>query len=195
MAQKRDNMPSPDWDERYRTGFYNGAKSPHDLLVKFAGLFAGKRVLDIATGRGADMAYLASCGIRTVGLELSWEAIKLAREGTGTQKFPTSFVQGDARELPFKKASFGGILVFFFLLREIAQDIAEMLEPGGILIYETFLKKQNAVDRYRNPAFLLDDGELLSLFPGFEPIYYEEGMHDRSGKPRITAQLIARKKI
>jgi len=35
----------------------------------------------------------------------------------------------------------------------------------------------------------------LSLFPRFEPIYYEEGTHDRSGKPRITAQLIARKKI
>jgi len=186
-------MPSPDWDERYRTGFYDGVKDPHDLLVNFAGLFAGKRVLDIAMGQGADALYLASRGIGTVGLERSREAIKLARAAMKARNCPMSIIEADANRLPFKKGSFGGIIVFFFLLREIARDITEMLKPGGILIYETFLKRQNEVDRPRNPAFLLDDGELLSLFPGFTTIFYEEGAHDRAGKKRITAQLVARK--
>ena len=144
-------------------------------------------------GRGADVLYLASRGIAAAGLERSWEAIKLAREAMELQNIPMNIVQGDASELPFKKESFGGIIVFFFLLREIAPDITEMLKPGGILIYETFLKRQNEVDRHRNPAFLLDDGELLELFPGIEPIYYDEGVHDRAGKTRVTAQLVARK--
>jgi tellurite methyltransferase len=191
--RKEGDMPSPDWDERYRTGFYDGVKDPHDLLVNFGGLFTGKRVLDIAMGRGADALYLASHGIKAVGLERSWEAIKLAEEAMKVRNCPMSIVQADASRLPFKKGSFGGIIVFFFLLREIARDITEMLKPGGILIYETFLKRQNEVDRPRNPAFLLDDGELLSLFPGFTTIFYEEGAHDRAGKKRITAQLVARK--
>jgi len=190
---KGAGMPPPDWDERYRTGFYDGVKGPHDLLVNFAGLFTGKRVLDIAMGQGADAVYLASRGIGAVGLERSWEAIKLAREAMNARSCPMRIVQADANQLPFKKGSFGGVIVFFFLLREIARDITEMLKPGGILIYETFLKRQNEVDRPRNPAFLLDDGELLGLFPGFTTIFYEEGAHDRAGKKRITAQLVARK--
>jgi tellurite methyltransferase len=193
LTGKEKDFTPPDWDERYRTGFYDGLGGPHDLIIKFAHLFEGKRVLDIAMGRGRDALYLASRGVRTTGIELSAEAIRLAREDAGPKAVPIDIVRGDAGEIPFKKGSFGGIVAFFFLLREISRDIAEMLQPGGILIYETFLKRQNEVDRPRNPAFLLDEGELLSLFPGFKPIHYEEGAHDRSGKVRITAQLVARK--
>ncbi len=135
MARKKDDLTSPDWDQRYRTGFYDTLGNPHGLLVNFEGLLGGKRVLDIAMGRGADALYLASRGIATAGLERSWEAIKLAREAMELQNITMNIVQGDASELPFKKAFFGGIIVFFFLLREIALDITEMLEPGGILIY------------------------------------------------------------
>jgi len=193
LARKQDDSTSRDWDERYRTGFYDTILPPHDLLVNFGGLLEGKRVLDIAMGRGADALYLASRGVEMTGLERSWEAIKLAREAMKMQELSMNVIQGDAKELSFKKGSFGGIIVFFFLLREIARDITEMLETGGILIYETFLKRQNEVDRQRNPAFLLDDGELLKLFPGFDPIYYEEGAHNRAEKTKITAQLVARK--
>lgn len=193
MTGKEKDFAPPDWDERYRTSFYNGLGDPHDLIVNFAHLFEGKRVLDIAMGRGRDALYLASRGVRTTGIELSVEAIRLAREEARLKAVPLDVVRGDAGELPFRKGSFGGIVVFFFLLREISRDIAEMLQPGGILIYESFLKRQNEVDRPRNPAFLLNDGELLSLFPGLEPIHYEEGAHERSGKIRITAQLVARK--
>lgn len=193
MARKEDGPTSPDWDERYRSGYYDTPGGPHDLLVNFGGLIEGRRVLDIAMGRGADALYLASRGTRVVGLERSPEAIKLAREDMRARGLSIHIVQGDAREMPCRNGSFGGITVFFFLLREIAQDITEMLEAGGILIYETFLERQNEVDRRRNPAFLLDDGELIRLFPGFEPIHYKEGAHNRGGKTRFTAQLVARK--
>ena len=44
-------------------------------------------------------------------------------------------------------------------------DLIGLLAPGGLLLYETFLKRQNIIDRPRNPDYLLDDGELLGLFP------------------------------
>lgn len=193
MAQKEDDSRPPDWDERYRTGFYNGNDAPHDLLVMFGGLLEGRRVCDIAMGAGRDALYLASRGVKMTGLELSSEAIKLAREAMLRQALSMNMVRADAARLPFRKGSFGGAIAFFFLLREIERDITEMVETGGILIYETFLKRQNDVDRHRNPAFLLDDGELRSLFPGFETLYYDEGEHNRAGHARMTAQLVARK--
>jgi tellurite methyltransferase len=193
LARNNNDHAAPDWDERYRTGSYDGLGGPHDLVIDFAHLLEGKRTLDIAMGRGRDALYLASRGVRMTGMELSCEVIRLARDEAGRQALAVDVVRADAKALPFKKGVFGGVIIFFFLLREIARDIADMLEPGGILIYETFLKRQNEVDRQRNPAFLLDDGELLRLFPGFKPIHYEEGAHDRSGKTRITAQLVARK--
>lgn len=193
MARKGSDTGPPDWDERYRTGFYDGPGDPHGLIVDFAHLLEGKRTLDIAMGRGRDALYLASRGARMTGVELSSEAIGLAREAAGQDPAPLDIVRCDAGALPFKKSCFGAVIVFFFLLRDMVRDIEEILEPGGILIYETFLKRQNEVGRRRNPALLLDDGELLRLFPGLEAIHYEEGAHGRPGKTRITAQLVARK--
>ena len=190
---KRHEDDTPDWDDRYRKGFYDGAEDPHGLLVRYAGLFPGQRVVDIAMGNGRDALYLASRGLRATGLERSREAIALARGSMGAKGLSMDIVNGDAAALPFKEGSFHGVIVFYFLLREIAPDIAALLGRGGILMYETFLKRQNEVDRPRNPAFLLDDGELLSLFPGFETIHYDEGVHVHKDKVRATAQLVARK--
>lgn len=194
MEKEKSGSEPPDWDERYKKGYYNGADEPHDLLVSHAGLIpAGGRVADIAMGQGRDALYLASRGFRTTGLERSWEALKLAGVSMKTRGLFMDIVQGDAERLPFKDGSFQGVIVFYFLLRRIAPDITAMLDRGGILIYETFLKRQNEVDRPRNPAFLLDDGELLSLFPGFEAIHYDEGVRRDRGKVRATARLVARK--
>ena len=194
MEKEKSGSEPPDWDERYKKGYYGGADEPHDLLVSHAGLIpAGGRVADIAMGQGRDALYLVSRGLHVTGLERSWEALKLARESMESRGLSMDIVQGDAERLPFKEGSFQGVIVFYFLLRQVAPDIAATLDRGGILIYETFLKRQNEVDRPRNPAFLLDDGELLSLFPGFETIHYNEGVRRDRGKVRATARLVARK--
>jgi len=193
-------MESPDvrstasgWDEKYRRGFYNGEMGPHGLVERFWRLFPGDLVADIAMGSGRDALFLAKKGLCVTGLELSGEAIGIARESMKKKDIPLRIVRGNAASLPFKKGSFHGVIVFYFLLREIAPDIAAILKRGGILIYETYLKRQNSVDRQRNPAFLLDDAELLGLFPGFEPLFYEEALRLQGEKTRISAQLVARK--
>lgn len=181
------------WDERYRKGFYAGIIEPHDLVKKFWRLFPGPCVADIAMGIGRDALFLAEKGFRVTGLERSGEAISIAQRSMKEKDLSITIVKGDAANIPFKKESLHGVIVFYFLLREIAPDISGILKKGGILIYETFLKRQNMVDRQRNPEFLLDDGELLRLFPGLEPIFYEETVRTRDEKKRITARLVARK--
>ena len=43
-------------------------------------------------------------------------------------------------------------------MRDIMKEVKALLKKDGILIYETFLKRQNSVDGPRNRDYLLDDG-------------------------------------
>jgi len=74
------------------------------------------------------------------------------------------------------------------------EDIVDLLNSGGVLIYETFLKRQNAIDRHRNPDFLLEDGELPSYFKNLELLFYEETILEIKGKKRATAKFVGRKR-
>ena len=184
-----------DWDKRYREGFYAGPFEAHSLVRRFYPLIPrDKPVIDIAMGPGADLLFLARKGLRVSGLERSREAIKVARESAEEAQTALPMVQGDAGRLPFKPAVAGCVLVFYFLAREIMADLSGLLAPGGLLIYETFLKGQNAVDRPRNPAYLLEDGELQSYFPDLDLLFYEEGLFTVNGKRRALARYAGSKR-
>ena len=53
-------------------------------------------------------------------------------------------------------------------------DLLGAIEPGGVLLYETFMEGNERFGKPSNPAFLLKDGELLDLVHGkFSVIAYE----------------------
>jgi tellurite methyltransferase len=180
-----------DWDKRYRDGFYDGARDPHDLLKKFWHVIPRGRIIDIAMGNGRDASFLAGKGFDVYGIEKSTEAIKIARQ---SEKRNVSIICGDANSLPFKNDAAEGVIVFYFLLRNIMGDIISILKKGGILIYETYLRRQNDIDRQRNPDFLLDDGELISYFRKLEILFYEETISNSGEKDKAMARFIGRKK-
>jgi tellurite methyltransferase len=183
-----------DWERRYREGFYDNATEPHPLLERFWSLIPGHHVIDIASGNGRDSLYLAEKGYRVWGLEKSQEAIKIAREKSRAAGRDVFLITGDAQALPFKKNSADGVIIFYFLLRDIMGEIADLLRKDGILIYETFLKRQNMIDRRRNPDFLLDDGELVSYFKDLDLLFYEETVSSPRGGQRATARFVGRKR-
>lgn len=184
-----------DWDKRYREGFYAGQHRHHPLIERFAPLMPrNKPVIDIAAGQGRDIVFLSRSGLHTYGLERSREAIKLARQAAAEAGIEISMVCGDAEHLPFKRETAGAVTVFYFLLREIMDELVGMLAPGGLLVYETFTKRQNAIDRQRNPRYLLDDGELLACFRSLELLFYEEGIFDTHDKRRALARFVGRKR-
>ena len=187
-------METVDWDKRYREGFYDGASGSHGLLRAFWHTIPVGPVLDIAMGNGRNTLYLADKGYEAIGLERSPEAISIAKETVPRKGRRPSLVLGDANCLPFRPGHAAGVLVFYFLLRNIMTEIKGLLRPGGVLIYETFLKRQNAIDRHRNPDYLLDDGELFSCFSGLDLLFYEETMGDDGGKKRAVAKYVGRKR-
>jgi tellurite methyltransferase len=185
----------PDWDKRYREGFYDEKAEPHELLKRCKPLMERSGVvIDVAMGSGRDLLFLAREGFRVCGLERSREAIRLAREAAAREGLSMNCVRGDALALPFKPDSAGCVLVFYFLERDMMKDLVRLLAPGGLIIYETFLKRQNGLDRPRDPRYLLADGELFDFFRGLEPLLYEEGLFASEGKRRALARYVGRKK-
>ena len=183
-----------DWNKRYREGFYDGAIEPHTLLKKFWRTIPGRRVVDIAMGNGRDAMFLSEKDFFVTGLDNSIEAINITKK-TMVQRGLTVYpVLGDAKRLPYKKSNFDCVLVFYFFDREIMDEIRGLLKKGGIFIYETFLKRQNDIDRPRNPDYLLDDGELKTYFGEFELLFYEESIETAGGKKRAIARAIGRKR-
>jgi tellurite methyltransferase len=180
-----------DWNKKYKEGFYNGANDPHELLKKYWQAIPKGRVIDMAMGNGRDALFLADNGFDVYGIEKSTEAIKIARQSANKN---LSIICGDAAFLPFKHDIAEGIIVFYFLLRNSMEDLINILKKGGVIIYETFLKRQNDIDRRRNPDFLLDDGELISYFKRFEILFYEETISTSEGKSKAIARFVGRKK-
>jgi hypothetical protein len=81
------------------------------------------------------------------------------------------------------------IVVFYYLQRELFPALITALKAGGILIYQTFLVEQaNQEDGPRNPAYLLQHGELPQAFRALRILHYRENT-DRNA----TAELVAQK--
>jgi tellurite methyltransferase len=186
-----------DWDRRYREGLYDDVAEVHGLVERFAySIPRHKPVIDIAMGQGRDVLFLARAGLRVYGLERSREAIDLARKAARTGGAEIHTVLGDALSLPFRAGTAGAILVFYFLERSILAELVRLLSPGGILLYETFLKRQNALGAGgpRNPDYLLGDGELYECLQDLELLFYEEGIFEGRGKRRALARYAGRKR-
>jgi SAM-dependent methyltransferase len=190
---KEDKPKRTDWNRRYREGFYKGTPEPHALLRRFWTLIPGNLVVDIAMGSGRDALFLARKGFFVTGLEDSIEAINIAKKAMLEKNLSLLPILGDADHIPYRRDSFDCLLVFYFLKRGIMKEIRSLLRRGGILMYETFLKRQNRFDRPRNPDYLLGDGELLGYFKGFEILLYEEIVENEGCRKKAVARIVGRK--
>lgn len=187
-------MAVADWDRKYREGFYDGPVEPHPLLQRFWRLIPEGPVIDIAAGTGRDSLFLAERGFSVCAVERSKEAICIARQNLAAHQRQVLLVCGDANELPIKKGAATGAIVFYFLLRGAMDQISALIKKDGILIYETFLRRQNALDRQRNPDYLLSDGELAAYSTGLDLIFYEETVSLVAGKKKALARMVGRKR-
>jgi SAM-dependent methyltransferase len=96
--------------------------------------------------------------------------------------------------IPLASASCGAVLVFRYLHRPLAPELERVLRPGGLLLYETFTLHQREIARHpKNPAFLLEPGELPRLFPKLEVLRAEEVLVQAPAAEAL-ARLVARRR-
>jgi len=153
-------------------------------------------VLDLACGRGRHARLVAGWGLRVVALDHDAEALRALAGDARRAGLAISPLRADAEApsgLPLRPGSFGAVVVTRFLHRPLAPALAALLQPGGLLVYETFtIRQRELAQGPRNPAFLLEPGELPRLFGGLEVIASAEGLREQPG-PEWVASLAARR--
>lgn len=126
-----------------------------------AGMAAGKRVLDLASGTGYGSALLAGAGARpVVSADRSEEAFReAALPGSGARRL--TGVLADAARLPFRDARFD-LYVSFETIEHVDDDRAvvrearRVLAPGGLFLCSTPERRvvspgKSLSDRPENP--------------------------------------------
>jgi SAM-dependent methyltransferase len=167
-----------------------------DELPRIARACGERPALDLACGRGRNALSTAAHGVPTIGLDRDVAALRELSERAREAGLAIGRVRADVEAthaLPFCDAALGAVLVFRFLYRPLAGEIARVLAPGGVLLYETFTTAQRDLGRGpRRDAFLLAPGELAGLFPMLETLRSEEGVFAEP-EPSALARLVARK--
>jgi len=75
-------------------------------LVDMIELDSGQLFLDVGCGRGEILFHAVEYGVRGVGIDYSWDAIQLTREGLKACNLNADLVVADAIHLPFKDGVF-----------------------------------------------------------------------------------------
>lgn len=135
-----------------------------DWVRRWAGLIPpGGRVLDLACGGGRHAVLLAGLGHEVVAVDRDLSLARPVRDTPGVTWLRADL---EAADWPFAGVAFSGVVVTNYLHRPLFDHLVAALEPGGVLIYETFSLGQAKYGRPRNPAHLLLPGELLEMVRG-----------------------------
>ncbi len=186
MNEARDR-----WEQRYRTG--TPPEEASRFIVENAHRIGG-RVLDIAGGAGRNALFLARAGASVHVIDISFAALRHTMIQANEQRLAVEAIQADLESYWLPACAYDAIIVVRYLQRSLLGQIRRALRPGGTLLYETFLLRQQEIGRTRHPEFLLEDGELRAAFADFDIQTYREGLLD-TDPPAYLAQLAARKPL
>ncbi|NER93870.1 MAG: class I SAM-dependent methyltransferase [Symploca sp. SIO1B1] len=147
-----------EWDKSY-TNRDNFVFYPHEEVIRFVSKYIRKRiglmefkdmvsfaskprVLDLGCGIGRHVIYCEEMGLDAYGIDLSQEAVNIARTWLATrgiEKPDHKIFQGDIRQLPFPDSFFNyavshGVLdsMHFEIAQESVSELARTLVSGGL---------------------------------------------------------------
>ena len=204
-------MPSgqSDWDAKHSLAAKQTAEAPAGILAELWPLLPAGAALDLACGRGRNALFLAEHGRHVTAVDWSAAALAIVEERAQAMDIPVRRVH---RILEAKQAARAGIdllqadlermqnlptnsyaliLCVRYMQRSLFPQISRALRPGGLLLFETYTKAQlDFSGGPRDPAHLLDKGELRRAFPELETVFYRELRAEQG-----IASLAARKPI
>jgi SAM-dependent methyltransferase len=107
-----------------------------EQLCEAAGLQAGWRVLDVATGSGNAALGAARRGCESVGVDYVPALLERGRIRAEAELLDVDLREGDAENLPFPDASFDAVLSIYGVMfapdhRKAASELARVCRPGG----------------------------------------------------------------
>ncbi len=165
--------------------------APSTWVVRFASLIVSKGpVLDLAAGRGRHSRLLLDRGHPVVAVDRDVSGLQDLASRAGLEIVSANLESGP---WPLAERRFDGVIVTNYLHRPLLPTVANAVAAGGVLIYETFARGNEAFGRPRNPEFLLAPDELLGVARegGLAVTAFEQGLLSAADGNRVIQRLCA----
>jgi len=193
-----------DWDERHREAAQNAPAEPASIVSEWLPLLPDGPALDLACGTGRNTLLLAERRHWVTAVDWSGTALDIIEKRARKVKIHVTradaadlaasrvrgirLIQANLEEIKLPEAAFSLILCLQYLQRPLFSEMARALRPGGMLLFETFTRAQlNYSGGPRNPAHLLEPGELRAAFPELDVLFYRE-LNAGQGIASLVAQ-------
>ena len=178
------------WDQHYSDPA-NVDSAADPLLIQAAEMLPPGRALDLACGPGRHSLYLARLGWRVTAVDSSAVAVDLLHSQSKGLPLDVRLSDLEKHQLHIAPDTYQLICDFHYLQRDLFPQIRDGVHPGGIFVGAIHLVQEGCTETPRNPAFLLQPGELRSFFDGWKVVFYSEGVESVHG--RRSARIIARR--
>lgn len=162
-------------------------------IVRWAPLIAaGAAVLDVAAGSGRHTRFFLGRGHPVTALDRDVGRLADLAGEAGIEIVAADLEDGSPWPLPGRR--FGAVVVTNYLHRPLWPALLGALEPGGVLLYETFMVGNERFGKPSNPAHLLRDGELLDVAREgrLSVVAYEAAMRS-DPSPAMVQRIAARR--
>ena len=148
----------------------------------------GGRVLDVACGAGRHARWLARLGFEVDAVDRDVSGLADRPPGVELRE---ADIEGDA--WPYPETRFDAIVVTNYLHRPLLPTLVDSLEPGGLLLYETFAAGNERFGKPSNPDFLLRPGELIEAVRGRLRVLAFEDLSVTTPRPACLQRIAARR--
>ena len=145
-------------------------------------------MLDVAAGSGRHARFLARMGFEVDAVDRDISALADLPENV---RVLASDIEGGP--WPYADRRFDAIVVTNYLHRPLLPVLADSLETGGLLVYETFALGNERFGKPSNPAFLLAPGELLEAVRGRLRVLAFEDLVVDAPAPAAIQRIAARR--
>ena len=163
---------------------------PSAWVARFAeAVPAGGLVLDLACGGGRHTRLFLDRGHPVLAVDRDLSGLADLGDHATLERLEVDLEDG--RPFPLADRRFAGVVVTNYLFRPLLAPLVAAVEPGGVLIYETFARGNERFGRPSNPDFLLEPGELLEAVRGrLRVLAYEDLIVERP-KPAAVQRICA----
>jgi SAM-dependent methyltransferase len=165
--------------------------APSPFVVEHLPLAPAGRAFDVACGAGRHALALGRLGRVVEAVDSSYARCRDLRAAALAEGLRVHVVCADLERWPLCRRRYAVIVNTLYLDRALVPGLIEALVPGGLLLFETFTAAQLASGHPRNPAFVLQPGELLRLASGMRIVAHREGPVERDGRTVHLASLAA----
>ncbi len=180
-----------EWDARHREAAQNSPADPASIVSEWLPLLPTGQALDLACGTGRHTLLLAGREQSVTAIDWSGTALDILENRARNAKLHVSradaatfahsrtrgirLIQANLEEIQLPDAAFSLVLCLQYLQRSLFSQMARAVQPGGMLLFETFTRAQlNYSGGPRNPSYLLEPGELRTAFPELHVLFYRE---------------------